>query len=82
MDRREQYRHPHHKRQKRKAGNRHMHCKNEGHCLSDIAVDPPSQRDRLDDRTKVIVEQHDRGRLACDIGAAFAHRDPDMCRLE
>ena len=36
----------------------------------------------LDDRAEIVVEQHDRRRLARHVGAAAAHGDADVRRLE
>ena len=35
-----------------------------------------------DDRAEIVVEQHDRRRLARDVGPATAHRDADVRRLQ
>ena len=68
--------------QQRQPGDRHMHGEDEAHRLAKIVVDPPAEPDGLDDRAEIVVEQHDRGGLARDVGAAPAHGDADMRGLE
>ena len=69
-------------RQQRQAGDRHVHGEDEAHCLAQVVVDAAAEPDRLDDRAEIVVEQHDGGRFARHVGAAPAHRDADMGRLQ
>ena len=69
-------------RDQREAGDRHMDRKDVGHRLAQIVVDPPPEAHRPDDRGEIVVEQHQRGGLPRDVGAAPAHRDADMGGLQ
>ena len=82
MDGSEKDRQTEQQRQQRQARNRHVNGKDEAHGLAQIVVDAPAEADRLDDRTEVIVEQHDRRGFARHVRATAAHGDADMRRLE
>ena len=44
---------------------------------ADVGERRPSLLDRRDDRREVVVEQHEVGGLAGDVGARSPHRDAD-----
>ena len=46
--------------------------------LADVVVDPAAFADGGDDRSQVVVGEHDLGRLARCLRAAPAHRDSDV----
>ena len=78
----EQDRQAEQQRQQRQSRNRDVNGEDETHRLAQIVVDAAAEPDGLDDRAEIVVEQHDRRRLARDIGSASAHRDADVRRLE
>ena len=82
LDRAEHHRQTSHQGQKSQAGDRHVNAEDEPHRLSDIVVDATPQRDCLDDRAEIVVDQHDRCGLARDIGAPLAHRNTDVSGLQ
>ena len=82
MDRSEQDRQAEHQRQQRQARNGDVNGKDETHRLAQIVVDAAAETDRLDDRAEIVVEQHDGGSFARDIGSAAAHGDADMGGLQ
>ena len=59
-----------------------MHGENEGDGLLDVVEDAPAEPHGSDDRREVVIEQHERCGLACDVGSAASHGDADVCRLE
>ena len=81
MDGSEQERHTDQEGPKSKSGNRDMDSEDKRHGLSDIVVDAATERNCLNDRTEIIVQQDDGRRFARNIGAAIAHCDTNMCRL-
>ena len=50
--------------------------------LLNVVEDPPPQFDRLNDGGEIILQQHQRSRLAGDVRSPAAHRDADVGRLE
>ena len=73
---------PEEHRQQRHPGDRHVDGEDVGHRLLQVVEDAPAQPHGPHDRREVVVEQHERRRLARDVGAAPAHRDADVRRLE
>jgi hypothetical protein len=54
----------------------------DAHGLAQIVGDAAAEPHRCDEAREIVVEQHQRGRLARDIGPASAHGDADMRGLE
>ena len=73
---------PKNQRQQGEAGNRHVNRNNETHSLAKIVIDAPAEPDRSDDRSEIIIQQHDGGGFARDIRAAPAHGDANMRRFQ
>ena len=69
---------PHHER--RELG--HVVGEVVGEEAADVDEGGPTLLDRGDDRGEVVVEQHEVGRLAGDVGAGAAHGDPDVGLVE
>ena len=61
---------------------RHVYREHEARRAADVVVDAPALADRRDDAGEAVVEQHQRGGFARDIGAALAHRDADIRGLQ
>ena len=59
-----------------------MHGDDVGHRLAQIVVDAPPETDGAHDRPEIVVQQHKRRCFARHIGAASAHGDADIGRLE
>ena len=54
----------------------------EGDRAPQLGGQPATALDRADDRRVGVVDEHEVGRLAGEIGSARAHRDPDVRRGE
>lgn len=48
------------------------------HDLAQVVEDPTAGADAMDEVAEGVIEQHDVGGLARDVGAAPAHREPDV----
>ena len=66
----------------RHAGDRHVDREEVAHRVADVLVDAPAEPHRADDRLEVVLEQHQRGRLARHVGAALSHRHADVRGLQ
>ena len=53
-----------------------------GQEATDVRTSGPAELDRGHDRLETVVEQHDVGRLAGDLGARGSHRDADVGRAQ
>src|SRR5216684_9291925 len=82
MHRREDERPTKEKWQERHAGDWYVHGEKISHRLTQVIVDAAAQPNSAHNRAEVVVQQDERGGFARDVGAATAHRNSYMSRLE
>jgi len=85
MDGKKNERPARHQRDQRQSGDRNMDRQNVGHRLLKIIEDAASELDRLDDRSEIILQQHQRGgrqRLAPAAARSGARRRLQPARRE
>jgi hypothetical protein len=79
VHRKEQQRPAEDERQERHAGGRHVYRNDVAHGVADVCVDAPAEARGGDDGAEVVLEQHQRRRLARDVGAASCPWRMPMC---
>ena len=82
MHREEDRRQAEEDRQERQARSRDVDGGDVDQRLPEVGEDPAAEPNAADDRGEAVVEEHEVGRLACDVGAALAHGDADMGGLQ
>ena len=66
----------------RQADDGHVHRDHEDDGLAQVGKHAPPVAHRGDDRREIVVQQHQRGGFACDVGAPRAHRHADVGGLQ
>ena len=82
VDRCQDQRQPEEQRQDGQADDRDVYGQRVHHGLAQVGEDAASQTDGGNNRAEVVFEQHQRSRLAGNVGAALAHGDADVRGLQ